>query len=112
MKWRLIWPSGSHEQKEHTPSGPQAKIRSLTVQAIVDLPMPASPFSQKTRDLSKSSVHNLISFGQSHVYPRDHLSDCCANVHLHGHGSSSFETDRSSVFKERGGGTGSVSCRV
>ena len=61
MIWRLLRSSKSREQKNDAPSSPSAKIRSLTVWAIVDLPVPANPFSQKTGDLSKSSAHNSIS---------------------------------------------------
>ena len=62
MRWRLQRSSKSHEQKKDAPSSPSAKTRSLTVWAIVDFPVPASPFSQKTGDLLKSLAHDSMSF--------------------------------------------------
>jgi len=50
----------SWDQKKDAASRPSADTRSLTVWAIVDLPVPASPFSQKTGDRLKSSAHDPI----------------------------------------------------
>ena len=61
MKRRLLRSSKSCEQKKDAPSNPSANIRSLTVWAIVDLPVPASPFSQNTGDLLKSLARDPIS---------------------------------------------------
>jgi len=61
MNWRSLLSWKSREQKNEAPSSPSARIRSLTVWAIVDLPVPASPFSQKTGDLSKFLAQDSIS---------------------------------------------------
>ena len=62
MKRRSLRSSKSREQKKEAPSSPSVKTCSLTVWAIVDLPVPASPFSQKTGDFLKSPIHDSISF--------------------------------------------------
>ena len=70
MKWRLLRSLKSREQKKDAPSSPSAKAHSLIVWAIVDLPVPASPFNQKTGDLSKSFVHNSIALRTVSRVPR------------------------------------------
>lgn len=54
------------------PSGsPSAKTCLLAVWALVDLPVPVSPFDQKTGDPLKSPAHDPIPWhsGQSPAYP-------------------------------------------
>ena len=47
--WRLLRSSKSREQKKLAPSFPSAEVVSANVWAMVDFPVPARPFSQKTR---------------------------------------------------------------
>ena len=54
----LLLSSESREQKKLAPSFPSEKLVSARVWAMVDLPVPARPFSQKTR-WSPSSVSQL-----------------------------------------------------
>ena len=48
IAWRLLLFSKSREQKKLAPSVPFAKAVSANVCAMVDFPVPARPFSQKT----------------------------------------------------------------
>ena len=48
IAWRLLRPSKSREQKKLVPSLPSAKAVSADIWAMVDFPVPARPFSQKT----------------------------------------------------------------
>ena len=70
MKRRSLRSVKSREQKKVAPRSPSAKAHSLTVWAIVDLPVPARPFNQKAGDLWKSLVHNSISFRTLSRVPR------------------------------------------
>ena len=63
VKDQSLWSSKLREQKKGTLSCPSANVRSLTVWVIVDLPVPASQFSQKTGDWLKSLTQDSISLG-------------------------------------------------
>jgi hypothetical protein len=52
---RSAWP---REMKKLAPSRPYSCKRSQSVRAIVDLPMPARPFSQKTQGPSEAAAQN------------------------------------------------------
>src|ERR1700679_21292 len=72
MAPRFLLFSKSREQKKLAPSFPSAKQGSANVWAIVDFPVPANPFSQKTR-LSPSSIsHRSMSNRTSFLVPLRH----------------------------------------
>lgn len=61
MNRRLLRSSKPLEQKNDAPKRLSANNLSAIVCAIVVFPVPASPFSQKTGDMLKSSVQCSIS---------------------------------------------------
>lgn len=69
MKRRSLLSSKSREQKNDAPRRPSVNVRLAIVFAMVDLPVPASPFSQKTGDLLKSPVHSSISSNAVSLVP-------------------------------------------
>ena len=62
IAWRLLRSSKSREQKKLAPSFPSANAASANVWAMVDFPVPAGPFSQKT--CWSDSVINQCSISQ------------------------------------------------
>ena len=74
MAWRLLLFSKSREQKKLAPSFPSAKLVSAKVCAIVVFPVPANPFSQKTRRSFSSISHCSICRRTSLLVPFRHPS--------------------------------------
>ena len=72
IAWRLLRPSKSREQKKLAPSFPSAKDLSANVWAIVDFPVPARPFSQKTCWPDLPVNHCSISQRTSFLVPLRH----------------------------------------
>ena len=70
--WRLLRSSNSREQKKLAPSFPFTNVVSANVWAIVDFPVPARPFSQKTRWVRSLVNQSSISFRTPSLVPLRH----------------------------------------
>ena len=70
--WRLLRSSKSREQKKLAPSFPSANVVSANVWAMVDFPVPARPFNQRTRWPCSLVSQSVISLRTPSLVPFRH----------------------------------------